>query len=309
MNSGDTDQMMPGLPAVLAPLLTPFGHDLLPDVAAFVAWCRRLDGQGLGLAPFGTTGEGNSLAVEEKMALLDALAAAGLDLARVVPGTGACALTDTVRLTAHAVRLGCGGVLILPPFYYKEVSDDGLFRAFAEVIERVGDARMRVLLYHFPRQSRMPITPALVERLLARYPGTIAGLKDSGGEFANMEAVCRAFPGLAVFTGSESLLLPLLAAGGRGCISSNANFNGRAMAGLCQRWRAADAEAQQAELVRFRRVFDGLPLIPALKALAARSAGHPDWRLTRPPLLDLPADREAALLARLEAEGFGPLLG
>lgn len=304
----ETGIVATGLPAVLAPVLTPFGPDLAPDAAAFVAWCRRLEGHGIGLAPFGTTGEGNSLAVEEKAALLDALAAAGIDLARVVPGTGACALTDTVRLTLHAVRLGCGGVLMLPPFYYKDVSDDALFRSYAEVIERVGDARLRVLLYHFPRQSRTPLSPALVERLRRRYPATIAGLKDSGGELANMVAVCRASPGLAVFTGSESLLLPLLAAGGTGCISSNANFNGPAMARLCRGWRDGDAEAQQAELVRFRRIFDGLPLIPTLKALAARVTGRPDWRLTRPPLLDLPAGTEQPLLARLQAEGFAGLV-
>jgi 4-hydroxy-tetrahydrodipicolinate synthase len=298
-----------GLPAVLAPVPTPFGRDLRPDPAAFVAFCRRLQGQDIGLAPFGTTGEGNSLSVDEKLALLDALAAAGLDLGRVMPGTGMCALSDTVRLTAHAVRLGCGGALVLPPFYYKEVSDDGLFRAYAEVIERVGDVRLRMYLYHFPSQSRTPLSPALVERLLARYPGTIAGLKDSGGELANMEALCRACPGLAVFTGSESLLLALLAAGGRGCISSNANFNGRAMARLCRSWRDADAAAQQAELDRFRRVLQGYPLIPALKALAARAEARPDWRLTRPPLLDLPPELEPPLLARLEAEGFAGLLG
>ena len=160
---------------VLSPVVTPFKADLSPDPDRFVRQCRWLLSQDVGLAVFGTNSEANSLSAEEKIELLDRLVEGGLDPARLMPGTGCCALTDSVRLTAHAMKLGAGGVLMLPPFYYKGVSDDGLFRSFAEVIERVGDRRLRVYLYHIPPVSQVPITLALIERLLKAYPGIVAG--------------------------------------------------------------------------------------------------------------------------------------
>ena len=174
---------------VLAPVVTPFTRDLSPDPERFIAHCRWLLGQNCGLAVFGTNSEANSLSVDERMALLDALLAAGLEPGRMMPGTGCCALTDTVRLTAHAVKAGCAGVLMLPPFYYKDVTDDGLYRHFAEVIERVGDARLRIYLYHIPPVAVVGITPPLVERLMQRYPSAIAGMKDSSGDWNNTKTM------------------------------------------------------------------------------------------------------------------------
>lgn len=295
------DERMAG---VLAPVLTPFDKKLDPDPKRFVAFCRVLTNLGIGLAPFGTTSEGNSLAVDEKIALLDGLAAGGIDMGRVMPGTGTCALTDTVRLSAHAARLGCGGVLMLPPFYYKGVSDDGLFRAYAETIERVGDARLRVYLYHFPKQSQAPLSLALIERLLKAYPRTVMGIKDSSGEFANMEAMLKAFPGFAVFTGTEALMLKVLRLGGAGCISANANVNGAAMVELFKHWRDPEAEGLQEALTAFRVATQDFPLIAALKALMTRATGDQMWRATRPPLLDLSIDAEDVLVKRLEKAGF-----
>lgn len=274
------------LGAVIAPVLTPFDADLRPDEGAFVAFCQTLLQQGLGLAPFGTTGEGPSLSVDEKISLLDALAAAGVDMARVMPGTGACALPDTVRLSAHAAKLGCGGVLMLPPFYFKDVPDDGLFQAYAETIDRVGDSRLRVMLYHFPRHSGVPLSLSLVERLAARYPQIIMGLKDSSGDFANMEALCQAHTGFAVYTGSETVLLRLMQVGGAGCITSFANVNGPAMLALCRHWQNDEAKKLQEDLVVYRDDWNGLPLIPALKAVVAQSTAKPAWRRVRPPLLE-----------------------
>jgi 4-hydroxy-tetrahydrodipicolinate synthase len=296
---------MSTLDGVLAPILTPFNADLSPDPVRFVALARHLMGQGLGLAPFGTTSEGNSLSAEEKIDLLDTLAAAGLDMARMMPGTGCCALTDSARLSSHAVKRGCGGVLMLPPFYYKGVSEDGLFGAFAETIERVGDARLRVYLYHFPAQSQIPITLNLIERLLAAYPGVIAGAKDSSGDFANMEAMCSRFPGFKVFAGTERLILAVMRAGGAGCISANANIHGAAMLDLVRRWRQPEAQAMQTALEGFRAVMEGLPLIAALKAVTARRTSDPGWRLVRPPLVELPPAKEAELLERLRDIGVG----
>jgi 4-hydroxy-tetrahydrodipicolinate synthase len=292
-----------GLDGVLAPILTPFDEKLRPDPVRFVELARHLMGQGLGLAPFGTTSEGNSLSVDEKIALLDALDEAGLDPARMMPGTGCCALSDSVRLSSHAVRMGCGGVLMLPPFYYKGVSEDGLFRAFAETIERVGDSRLRVYLYHFPQQSQIPITLGLIERLLAAYPGVVVGAKDSSGDLANMEAMCQSFPGFRVFAGTERLILPVMRAGGAGCISANANIHGVPMLELVRHWRRADAEALQKGLEGFRAVMEGVPLIAALKAITARRLGDDGWRRVRPPLVELPPELEPGLMERLKSAG------
>src|SRR3989475_6751023 len=235
---------------VLSPVVTPFKADLSPDADRFVRQCRWLLSQNVGLAVFGTNSEANSLSVEEKIELLERLVGAGLDPARMMPGTGCCALTDSVRLTAHAVKLGCGGALMLPPFYYKGVSDDGLFRSFAEIIERVGEARLRVYLYHIPPVAQVPITLGLVERLLKAYPQQTAGMKDSGGDWNNTKAFLDAFArsGFDVFAGSETFLLRNMRGGGTGCISATANVNPAAIARLHETWQRGDADGQQARL-------------------------------------------------------------
>ncbi len=292
------------LRGVLAPILTPFGPDLIPDPKRFTALARALLQLDLGVVPFGTTGEGNSLSVGERMILLDAMAEDKLDMSRVMAGTGCCALTDTVRLTAHAVALGCAGVLMLPPFYFKGVSDDGLFRAYAETIDRVGDGRLRVYLYHFPRHSQIPISPALVERLLKAYPATIAGIKDSSGDLANMEVMRRSFPGLDLFTGNETHMLTCLRMGGAGVIASNANINGTAMVDLYHHWGDTDADALQQMLVSFRVALQDFPQIAALKTLISEACGDPAWRIVRPPLLSLTPEQERNMFQRLSKAGF-----
>ena len=297
---------MTRITGVLSPVVTPFGADLAPDAARFARHCRWLLSQNVGLAVFGTNSEANSLSVEEKTELLDGLVAAGLDPARMMPGTGCCALPDSVRLTAHAMKLGCGGVLMLPPFYYKGVSDDGLFRSFAEVIERVGDARLRVYLYHIPPVAQVPITLGLVERLLKAYPTQIAGMKDSGGEWSNTKAFLDAFArsGFDVFAGSETFLLQNMRHGGAGCISATANVHPGPIARLFDSWRAADADTQQARLDVIRGVFQKFPMIPALKSAIAHHGGDAGWATVRPPLVALTAAQANALAAELEQQRF-----
>jgi len=291
---------------VLSPVVTPFGADLAPDAQRFARHCRWLLSQNVGLAIFGTNSEANSLSVEEKIELLDGLVAAGLDPARMMPGTGCCALPDSVRLTAHAMKLGCGGVLMLPPFYYKGVSDDGLFRSFAEVIERVGEARLRVYLYHIPPVAQVPITLGLVERLLKVYPTQIAGMKDSGGEWSNTKAFLDAFAksGFDVFAGSETFLLQNMRNGGAGCISATANVHPGPIARLFETWRAGDADAQQARLDVIRGVFQKFPMIPALKSAIAQHGGDAGWGTVRPPLVALTDAQAKALAAELEQQRF-----
>jgi 4-hydroxy-tetrahydrodipicolinate synthase len=291
---------------VLSPVVTPFRADLSPDPERFARQCRWLTSQDVGLAVFGTNSEANSLSVDEKVELLDRLVGGGLDPGRMMPGTGHCALPDSVRLTAHAAKLGCAGVLMLPPFYYKGVSDDGLFASFAEVIERVGDARLRVYLYHIPPVAQVPITLGLVERLLKAYPRQTAGMKDSGGDWRNTEAFLDAFAGSGfdVFPGAETFLLQGMRHGAAGCISATANVNPAAIARLHATWQAEDADAEQARLDEIRGTFARFPMIPALKAAVAHWSGDPGWATVRPPLVALTPEQSAALVTQLEQANF-----
>ena len=291
---------------VLSPVVTPFKADLSPDPERFVKQCRWLLSQDVGLAVFGTNSEANSLSTDEKVDLLDRLVGAGVDPARMMPGTGCCALTDSVRLTAHAMKLGCGGALMLPPFYYKGVSDDGLFRNFAEIIERVGDRRLRIYLYHIPPVSQVAITLPLIERLLKVYPGIVAGAKDSSGDWNNTEAylVNFASQGFDVFPGSETFLLQGLRAGGVGCISATANVNPGAIARLFATWKADDADAQQGRLNEIRTIFARHPMIPALKAAIAHYGDDASWATVRPPLVELTREQKASLAGDLDKSGF-----
>ena len=291
---------------VLSPVVTPFKADLSPDAERLAKQCRWLLSQDVGLAVFGTNSEANSLSVEEKIDLLDCLSEAHVDPARMMPGTGCCAITDSVRLTAHAVKLGCAGVLMLPPFYYKGVSDDGLFRNFAEVIERVGDKRLRIYLYNIPPVSQVPITVALIERLLRAYADNVAGIKDSSGDWNNTKAYLDHFAGhgFDVFPGSESFLLRGMRNGGAGCISATANVNPAHIAQLFATWSNADADSQQAGLDEIRGIFARYPMIPALKTAIAHYSGDESWAIVRPPLVGLTAEQKSSLIEDLDRAGF-----
>ncbi|MEA3156354.1 MAG: 4-hydroxy-tetrahydrodipicolinate synthase [Betaproteobacteria bacterium] len=296
----------PRIKGVLSPVVTPFNADLSPDPQRFIEQCKWLLSQNCGLAVFGTNSEANSLSVNERIALLDALLAADVEASRMMPGTGCCALTDTVRLTEHAVKGGCAGVLMLPPFYYKDVSEDGLFRSFAEVIERVGDSRLRIYLYHIPPIAVVGITPKLVERLLKAYPTAIAGMKDSSGDWSNTKKFLDAFSksGFDVFVGSESFLIENMREGGAGCISATANVNPGPIDKLYREWRKADAPAQQEALNAIRKATGQYVMIPALKAVVAHYSKDPDWVIVRPPLVALPKDQAAKVIQDLEKLGF-----
>ena len=296
----------PKFRGVLSPVVTPFAADLRPDAARLAAHCQWLLRNGVGLAVFGTNSEANSLSVAEKRQLLDDLVDAGVPAARMMPGTGCCALADSVELTAHAVALGCGGVLMLPPFYYKGVSDEGLYRSFAEVIERVGDARLRMYLYHIPPVAQVAITMELIERLLREYPANVAGAKDSSGDWSNTQAMLDRFQphGFDVFAGSETFLLATLRGGGAGCISATANVNPAAIADLANTWQEDGADEQQASLDAVRAMFQAYVMIPALKAAIAHYGDDGDWNRLRPPLVELNDGERSALIGALTAAGF-----
>ena len=290
---------------VLCPVITPFSEDLSPDPDRLIRQCRWLLSQNVGLAVFGTNSEANSLSIREKMMLLDRLVEAGIDTNRMMPGTGCCALTETVELTQHAVNLGCAGTLMLPPFYYKGVSDDGLFASFAEVIERVGSSSLRIYLYHIPPVSQVGISLDLIERLVRAYPDTVVGVKDSSGDWDNTNAMLeRRWDDFRVFAGAETFLLQNMREGGAGCISATANINPAAIDHLYQEWQSAEAEGLQRELDEIRETAMAYPMIPALKATVAHFSDDAQWRTVRPPLVALADDQCSALVTSLLKKGF-----
>jgi 4-hydroxy-tetrahydrodipicolinate synthase len=290
---------------VLCPVITPFDESLSPDPDRLIQQCRWLLSQNVGLAVFGTNSEANSLSLEEKMMLLERLVDAGIDTTRMMPGTGCCALTETVKLTEHAVKLGCAGTLMLPPFYYKDVSDDGLFASFSEVIERVGSSSLRIYLYHIPPVSQVGISLDLIDRLVKAYPETVVGVKDSSGDWDNTNAMLeRRWDDFRVFAGAESFLLQNMRSGGAGCISATANINPAAIDHLYQEWQSAEAEGLQKELDEIRETAMAYPMIPALKATVAHFSQDAQWRTVRPPLVALADDQCSALIEALVQKGF-----
>ncbi|MCX7227339.1 MAG: dihydrodipicolinate synthase family protein, partial [Burkholderiales bacterium] len=227
----------------LAPVLSPFkGNGYAPDVTRFIAHCQWLIDNHVGLAIFGTNSESASLSVDERLALTDALLAAGIPADRMMPGTGGCSITDSVRLTRHAVAAGASGVLMLPPFYYKGVSDEGLFAYYSEVIEQVGSDRLKLYLYHIPQMTQVPITMNLIDMLLKRYPGTVAGAKDSSGVWDNTRTMIDSYSrdGFDVFPASESTLSSALPLGAAGCISATVNMNPAGIYALYQGWNTPE---------------------------------------------------------------------
>jgi 4-hydroxy-tetrahydrodipicolinate synthase len=295
----------PTFSGVLVPVVTPFAADLAPDTGRFIAHCKRLLAAGAdGLAIFGTTSEANSLSLKERLTLLDALVDAGVPAAKLMPGAGATALPDAVDLMRAAGRHGCGGVLLLPPFYYKVATDDGLFDFTAAAIERAASPDLSVYLYHIPPVAQVGWSHALIRRLIDAFPRTIVGLKDSSGDWSHTQSLITSFPGFAVFPGSESFLLQGLRLGGAGCISATANINVEGIRRVIDAHAAGGGEPEQARATAARKIIEGFPVIPALKALIAADTGESDWARVRPPFRALGADRAEQLIVALSSAGF-----
>ncbi len=290
---------------VNAAVLTPFRDDLSVDLDRMLAHCRWLLDNGCnGLAILGTTGEANSLGIAERIAIMEGLVARGIPADVLLPGTGTTAIPDTVALTARAAELGCRGALLLPPFFYKNPSEDGLFAYYAEVAARVPTG-IALYFYHFPAQSAVPITTGLIARLRHAFPGRFRGIKDSSGDFGNTSSYVRQFAheGFEVYCGDDGALHALLQEGGAGCITAASNVGSAVSAVVYANWdRAIGAEAQ-ATLATIRKVVTSVALIPALKSLMARHTGHAGWRNIRPPHLKLDPAAEAKLFAAFDAAG------
>ncbi len=295
------------LRGVFAPTLTPIRADLSIDLPAYTEFCHRLlEGGCHGLVLFGTNSEATSFSGRERMAAVDAVIESGVAADRLVIGSGAASVVEAAELSRHAVESGCHGVLTLPPFYYPGVSDEGLFRSFAAVLNRVNDERLRMYFYHIPQVSGIPLSTALLGRLAEAYPRQAAGVKDSSGDadtLHGLHEVAQSFPGFAVFCGTEALLLKNLQGGGGGCISGMANVLPHVIRDLYDNWQADDAEDRQnrTNWIREAILECGFNVIASLKVIVADQTGRKGWSRVRPPLVDLTEKEQGQLLERLSS--------
>lgn len=291
---------------VTVPLLTPFNDDLSIATDLYVAHAKRVLADGAaGLAPFGTTGEALSVGIDERIAAIRSLVDAGIDPARMIPGTGLSNVADTARLSRACLDLGCAAVMTLPPFYYKAVTEDGLYRHFEQLIDAVG-ADARIFLYHIPPIAVVGIPPSLAARLHEDFPANVIGIKDSSGDWENTRELFD-IQGLVVYPGSELPLLDALDLGGPGCISATANLNARGIAEVVRLYDAGDIDAVHElhdEVKRFRLEVEKHGPIPAQKRLLAIASGDHRWANVRPPLTALSATDGQQLAAQLRSE-FG----
>jgi len=282
------------LSGVIAAIATPIEENGAPDLTRAMKLARFLLDNGCdGLNVLGTTGEATSFSLAERKAVMDAYKSNGLPLDRLMVGTGAAAVSDAVTLTKHAAELGFAGALVLPPFYYKGVPDDGLAAYIDIVVQATAATPIPLYLYHYPAMSGLPWHVALIERLLKSHPARIVGLKDSSGDMSYARAAAAVKPGFAVFPSTEAALLDARRGDFAGCISATANLN----PDLCQRaWASGDAAALE-QAVTIRKLFDGKPLVSGVKALLSHIHGDPALARMKPPLAAFPAADRAAVIA------------
>ncbi|WP_193334617.1 dihydrodipicolinate synthase family protein [Devosia beringensis] len=289
---------------------TPVLADGTPDHAAFATHCQALLQEGCdGIAMLGTTGEANSFSIAHRQALLDQVIAAGIDPQRLLPGTSQTNVPDTVTLVRHAVDAGVKAAVVLPPFYYKGVSDEGLFRFYAEVIEAVGSNDLRVVLYHIPPIAQVGLSVELVGRLLEAFPGIVVGIKDSSGKLDSMQTFASSFANFPVLAGADPFMLPLLRSGGAGCITSSSNLIGAHLRVVFDNFfdpaQDARVDAAQARINAWRDLSNAYVQLPTIKAMLARRRNHPGWTRVRPPLVELgqaEIDNVWVQMAALEAQ-------
>jgi len=285
---------------------TPVDANGAPELGLFTAHCKRLLAEGChGVALLGTTGEANSFSITERQTILEAALMAGIAPEQLMPGTGLVAIPDTVALTRHALANGVTKVVMLPPCYYKGVSDDGLFAAYSQIIEKIGDERLQIVLYHIPQVSGVPLSIPLIERLVKAFPKTVVGIKDSAGDLANMQAIVAALPGFSVLAGADPLMLPLLKSGGAGCITATSNVVADSLRTIFDnvedRAKAAVVDEAQARINAYRTLSNSYVQIPTIKAMVGLKTGESAWRRARAPLMAL-SDAEFADLSAKYAE-------
>ncbi|WEX75023.1 dihydrodipicolinate synthase family protein [Sinorhizobium numidicum] len=296
----------PAVTGVYCAVATPLRENGDPDLSLFSVHCKRLLDEGChGLALLGTTGEANSFSEGERRLIVESALAAGIAPDRLMPGTGVAAIPDTVALTKHALSLGVSRVVMLPPFYYKGVSDEGLYAAYSQIIEKIKDNRLKIILYHIPQVSGIPLSIPLIKRLAAAFPDTVVGIKDSAGDFNNMQAIIAELPNFSVLAGADPLLLPLLQAGGAGCITATSNLIADSLRFIFDHVsdaeKSAEIEAAQARINAFRTLSSSYVQIPTVKAMIGLKTGEGAWIRTRAPLIALTEAEQADLATKFAA--------
>lgn len=289
---------------VIAPLLTPFNDDLSFAADLYLPHAQWLLQNGIHyISPFGTTGEALSLSVEERISILDSLIEGGIDPGVMMPGTGLCNLPETIKLCKHAAGHGCAAVMTLPPFFFKNATDQGIYVYFERLIEAVDHPGFKICLYHIPPMAVVGFSPDLSARLAQDFPRVVAAYKDSSGDFENTKAVIAAAPSIAVFPGSETFLRKGLETGGVGCISATCNINPlgiRKVFDVATGAFEGDLDRVNNEMVSLRKLVEGYAPVPAMKGLLAQQRGEPRWRNVRPPLLPSTEDATQELIGSLD---------
>lgn len=281
--------------------LTPMGEAGGAELDLLAEHCRWLLDSGCdGIVLLGTTGEANSFTVAERQAILEGVLARGIAAARLIVGTGCCAAGDTVALTKHALASGVARVLMLPPFYYKNVAERGVIEAYSRTIDAVGDPTLRLYLYQIPQLTGVPLGAAVIEALAEAYPGILAGVKDSSGDWGGIAALCARFgKTIDVLAGSERYLIAALRAGASGCVTATANAHPAFICKLYRERESEHADTLQEEVAAARAALEAYPMIAALKEITAQRTGDARWRTLRPPLVPLDAARMQTLQAWL----------
>ena len=286
------------LSGVISPNLTPFNEDLSVAEDLYIRHAHWLLEQGCSaITPFGTTGEALSIGMGERKQLLESLIKSGISPERLMVGTGQTSLPDTIELSRHAMEQGCVGVMVLPPFYFKGVSDEGIFNYFDALVHAVPN--IRIFLYHIPPVAVVGFSVDLVKRLYEHFPEQIVGLKDSSGDWDNTASIMDNVSELTVFPGAETFLLPGLRHGAAGCITATANINTPAIVDLYEHYQDSDADNRHNRIYDFRMTVQPYSPIPAMKWLLADATGDTRWRIVRPPLLPLSDKQGQELKSKL----------
>tara|TARA_Y100001970_G_scaffold236602_1_gene296474 strand:+ start:4788 stop:5687 length:900 start_codon:yes stop_codon:yes gene_type:complete len=290
---------------LISPILTPFNDDLSINTNLYIDFAKQLLSNGCsGLAPFGTTGEALSVSNKERMDSLEGLVNSGIDPSVLIPGTGLCNIPDTVTISKHAMELGCYGVMVLPPFYYKDMDEEGLFCHFDELINRINHPKLKIYLYHIPQVAGVGLSIDLVSRLKSEYPEIIEGIKDSSGIWENTEALLK-INNLVVYPGAELPVIDAIKLGAPGCISATANINSKDIGDVisfCHQNEWEKAEKLHEKVKKVRLLFQEYAPIPAQKAILSKMTGNKTWNNLRPPFKSLDNDKAEILSSILKNE-------
>lgn len=297
--------MSQGVKGIYSAAATPIEANGSPSFELFISHCHQLLAEGChGIALLGTTGEANSFSADERMALLDAVWTSGISGDQLLPGTSCSNLAETMALTAHAISCQVKACVILPPFYYKGVSDEGLFRFYAQLVEGLADSRLKIILYHIPQMTQVAISHELITRLRTEFPDVFVGIKDSAGDIENMKKMVEKFPDFSVLAGADPLLLPLLQAGGAGCITATSNLRADSLRFIWEHInnssKQIEIDQRQEQIKNWRNLSNSYAQLSTIKAMISKVRGDARWCSLRPPLVALTPQEQEIIWAKMQ---------